>query len=126
MPRNPSRSRSAPSKHAGLPLATKDSPSAADARKRARVEAKRDFEYLEWVHLQPCVVCGAVTVEAHHHPYRSKPNWHDHSTVSLCPTHHRGATGIHYLGERKFQEMHGISLLGTALEMRGRYVKENA
>ena len=121
-----SGSRSKPSKHAGLPLAPSDGTDAQNARKRERWEARRDFEYLEWVHLQPCVVCGAVTVEAHHHPYRSKPNWHDHSTVSLCPVHHRGATGIHYLGERKFQEMHGISLLAMALELRGRFLQEKA
>ena len=127
MPRKPSRSRSAPSKHAGLPLAAKDSPSAADARKRARRAEREDARYLAWVRTLPCAVgegCSGVVAPHHEPPVSHAGDWHDRSTVPLCARHH--TQRHHVLGLRLFQEKYAICLLAFALELRGRYLQENA
>ena len=36
--------------------------------------------------------------------------------LGLCPEHHRGKTGIHFLGKKKFEAMHGLKVDHLVLE----------
>jgi len=89
--------------HDLLPLAPRDTPSDAKARKAARKRAKQDPEYMAWLHTQPSVVSGQMPVEAHHFPYRSSPHWHDRRAIPLTAEEHRGKYGFHTLGKEGWE-----------------------
>lgn len=59
-----------------------------------------------------CLLCGAPA-EVHHlregqGMSQRASNW---LTVPLCPEHHRGASGLHGLGERGFERRHRLGEL---------------
>lgn len=69
------------------------------------MSAKGD-RHLARVRALPCLICekcglGDSPAEAHH-VFDSAAR-SDFLTVSLCPTHHRGALGFHGLGQRAFE-----------------------
>lgn len=69
-----------------------------------------------------CVLCrkilGANNVPAEVHHIGDSEDRSDFLTIPLCPEHHRGAAGFHYLGEREFNRKYKTSelkLLGITL-----------
>ena len=61
----------------------------------------------------PCAICGAHPVEVHHirQGFGASQRAPDTLTIPLCPEHHRGATGIHGLGQKGFYAMYKKSEL---------------
>lgn len=69
----------------------------------------------------PCVVCGAWPVEVHHvrEGQGAAQRAQDTLVASLCPEHHRGASGIHGLGRRGFRTRYKrdeMDLLAATIE----------
>lgn len=63
---------------------------------------KAERAHLDCIASMPCVVCGSIPAEVHHvRRYGSK---RDHfQTAPLCPECHRGNTGIHGMGKKRFE-----------------------
>lgn len=54
-----------------------------------------------------CVVCGAMPVELHH-LFTGGGGRKNHDYLApLCFNHHRGQSGIHSLGRKKFARLFG-------------------
>lgn len=104
--------------------APRDTKADAAARKAEKRREHRDARFTGWLHAQPCAVCHQFPVEQHHQPYRSKPNWHDLKSLSLCPDHHRGVFGIHTLGKAKFERMHCVCLADIIEKLQEKYHAE--
>lgn len=69
-------------------------------------------EYMGRVAALGCLLCGQPA-EVHHiregqGMAQRASNW---LTVPLCPEHHRGAAGLHGLGERGFERRHRLGEL---------------
>lgn len=88
----------------------------------------KDKPYLEWLHDLPCIVTGALGVEAAHVSYAA-PGYgklgrgkgqkeSDRWAVPLCPQEHRNQ---HSMGERTYWALHGIDPCVVALALYGAY-----
>ena len=117
-------------KYPGLPIGISDTREEARERREAMIAEKLDPAYLAWLRKQPCVVpptrgdkCS-FRIEAHHWPKRSKRGeWSDAQACSLCSMHH---VEFHAIGQRRFDNRHGISIVAKILEQRGKYLTEIA
>ncbi len=68
-------------------------------RPRMTVKAKRHLDAVASLH---CIVCGKQPVEIHH--CRSYGSKRDHfRTVPLCVECHRGQSGLHGMGKKRFE-----------------------
>ncbi len=71
-----------------------------------------EYAWMAEVAHMPCMVCkvkglGASPAEVHHiFSTSERSNW---LVVPLCPTHHRGSAGFHFLGQRAFERMHNLT-----------------
>ena len=69
-----------------------------------------------------CVICrrsGYPDTPAHVHHLRSGTGLGRAShldTIPLCPMHHTGATGIHYMGRRAWERRWGVTELELLAE----------
>lgn len=84
-----------------------------------------DLDYLEWVHTQHCIVCGASGIEAHHVEVIGMGGRNardDHCVVPLCPNHHRGRFSPHGADSDKFYaKFPKYKLKAIASDLYGRY-----
>ena len=74
----------------------------------------------------PCVLCkhmglGATPAQVHHLKYGqgASDRAHDCLTISLCPEHHNGPSGVHALKEKGLRLRYNLSeldLLAMTLE----------
>lgn len=63
---------------------------------------KAEKAHLKRIASLPCIVCGKQPVEVHHvRRYGAKRD--NFQTVPLCPECHRGNTGIHGIGKKRFE-----------------------
>ncbi|MGZ8317566.1 MAG: Ref family recombination enhancement nuclease [Telluria sp.] len=85
------------------------------ARRRPAASAA-EKAYMARVAAFGCVLCrlvfGLFGVPAHVHHLKAgggslRASHYD--TMPLCPEHHIGSTGIHMLGQRRFEQMYGLS-----------------
>jgi hypothetical protein len=77
------------------------------------MKPSRSSQYLAWIRMQPCLVCGSRSgIEASHTgPHGLGQKSPDTSAVPLCPKHHRtGKDSYHKLGPRKFAETHQLDV----------------
>lgn len=79
-------------------------------------KAKR---HLNRVHDVPCVLCGAMPVEAHHmrEGQGMSQRASDWFSIALCPECHRGPLGIH--GDRtllRIKKLDELDLVAMTLE----------
>jgi len=87
---------------------------------------RRDPEYVSWIHSQPCLVCGALPVEAHHvydGAFGRRPA--DSRCVPLCWTHHSrdSRDSVHVMGKR-FGPEHGIDLESEIHRLKTKHLQE--
>jgi len=72
-----------------------------------------------------CSLCryqGNEGTECHLHHIRRGGRRADSPIIGLCPYHHTGGGGIHFLGRKRFEREYGISedaLLEQTLELLG-------
>lgn len=66
-------------------------------RSKTKRKPAKDFDHMEYVASQPCVICGYWPVEVHHCISNrfSQARAPDDMTIPLCYNHHRGDAGIH-------------------------------
>lgn len=95
---------------------------------RQREPRQRDNKRLEWLRLQPCVICGdntsseaahirtgCIEIGKSHTGMAQKPD--DKWTVSLCSLHHREQ---HSMNEMAFWKQYEIDPFMLALTLRAR------
>lgn len=75
--------------------------------------------HLARVHEIPCVVCGAIPVEAHHarEGQGMAQRGSDWLVAALCPDCHRGSRGLH--GDKSMMRIHKfdeLDLVAMTLE----------
>lgn len=82
-------------------------------------------DYLELIHELPCCLCwkklGIKTYGVHAHHVGTGDDRTDFATVSLCPEHHQGATGVHGMHRQafhRFWKTSDIQLLAWTNELR--------
>lgn len=100
--------------------ARRGAPMVAKALGKSAVSKKplRDAEHLARVRLEPCLVCGASGVEAHHLRIGLRTmgvRKSDHTAVPLCPPHHRQ---LHSGREEKFWETVAVEPLKWCVQFR--------
>lgn len=65
-------------------------------------------QYMGLVADQGCYICGQPA-EIHHNTknraYSKKTS--DFNIIPLCPNHHRGQEGIHHIGVKRWEAIHG-------------------
>ncbi len=72
-----------------------------------------------------CSLCrhqGNEGTEPHLHHIRRGGRREDSPVIPLCPYHHTGGGGVHFLGRKRFEREYGISedaLLEQTLELLG-------
>lgn len=80
----------------------------------------RSPAYLAFIRTLPCLVpdCQARIVEAAHFgPHGLSQKASDLDTGPLCNRHHRtGNDSLHRLGRRRFEQHHGVDLMGSSIE----------
>lgn len=82
------------------------------AQKASTSTTVAEAAHMDRVAALGCLLCGAPA-EVHHiregqGMAQRASNW---LTVPLCPEHHRGASGLHGLGERGFERRHRLGEL---------------
>lgn len=80
-------------------------------RRQAAHKRAADEDYLHWVRMQPCVVCGSnVGCDAHHwigtRSAGTGTKVDDYYTMPLCRRCHRE---LHQKGHRTWEHTHGIT-----------------
>ena len=87
---------------------------------------KDEKKHLSAVAELGCIVCrrlGFLGTPAEIHHLRAGQGWgrsSHYSAIPLCPEHHRGKTGVHGLGTKKFPKHYGFTeqeLLEEVLEL---------
>ena len=69
---------------------------------------KAESNYLSAVAASGCILCGAPA-EIHHHRRMGEKRKHS-QVIPLCPAHHRGSNGLHGIGKKSWERMHGVNL----------------
>lgn len=82
-------------------------------KRRATAEERRHMAIVAGM---GCIVCshcyGALGTPAHVHHVRANHGWGrsgHKAVIPLCPEHHTGKTGVHSMGRKQFEELHGVS-----------------
>ena len=89
------------------------SPGTGDVTKLRTAPPVRNWRYLSWIRMLPCLVCGARRgIEASHTgPHGLGQKSPDLSAIPLCARRHRtGKDSYHKLGPRKFAELHDLDI----------------
>lgn len=89
-----------------------------DFKPMPKAKAKKNSDYLKFLHDLPCVITGRSPVEAAHLNFPALEYGHfgrgkgtkapDRWALPLCAEVHRGAGGQHSTGEREWWESQGI------------------
>jgi hypothetical protein len=74
--------------------------------KPKKSKSKAEKDHLNLVASLPCMVCNIHPVNVHHIRESGEPRDH-YKTIPLCPDHHQGYLGIHYLGKKEFYKRFG-------------------
>ena len=98
------------------------------SRRSKKQKREVDREYIQWLHRLPCLVCGALPVEAHHvydGSYGIRPP--DRRAVPLCRLHHSrdSKASIHVLGKR-FGPEYGIDVEAEIKRLNEKHEAEKA
>lgn len=96
------------------------------ARSRKRAPKKAERTYLDRVAALGCACCrrlglGATPAEIHH-PRKGTGMGQraaHRDAIPLCPEHHRGNTGIHGLGVKRFSFVYGFDEADLVAETQG-------
>jgi hypothetical protein len=75
-------------------------------KKQKKSKTKAEKEHLNLVASHGCMVCDSPVVCVHHIRESGEPRDH-YKTIPLCPDHHQGYSGIHYLGKKEFYKRFG-------------------
>lgn len=86
-------------------------------RRRSRRASAAERAYMGRVAQEGCIVCYCLGIsgtpaEVHHLKAGGGSKRASHfDTMPLCPEHHRGASGIHMLGQERFAQRYGVTEL---------------
>lgn len=107
-----------------------------------RADRKPNTGYLNFVRRLPCCVCilpwklnksgvaysnvqKSITEAAHSGPHALGSKSDDRTALPLCALHHReGVDAYHRVGEKRFQQIHGISIAEIVAALNARYDSE--
>lgn len=68
---------------------------------------KAEREHMAKVAEMPCIVCGNFPVQVHHALTGGGGRKNHMKVLPLCYLHHQGAEGIHTIGRKPWQNLHG-------------------
>jgi hypothetical protein len=85
----------------------------------------RDWGYMAWIRLQPCLVCGERSEAAHTGARAYSRKSPDRQCVPLCGKHHRyGRDSLHTLGPVQFDLTHGLIVASLVRLLNAKYEME--
>jgi hypothetical protein len=85
----------------------------------------RDWGYMAWIRLQPCLVCGERSEAAHTGARAYSRKSPDRQCVPLCGKHHRyGRDSLHTLGPVQFDLAHGFVVASLVRLLNAKYEME--